>query len=71
MELKVHVADGENEWVNTFTEVIEALLAIAKPSVSLCSDSDTIEEMLLDIKNIKFVYNVKNKVMVKVLNVSL
>ena len=65
------MGDGENEWVNAFTEVIEALLAVAKPSVSLSSDSETIEETILDIKNIKFVYNVKNKVVVKVLNVSL
>ena len=47
-----------------FTDVIMSLLMVG--SASLLSDSDTIEEHLLDINNISFIYNVNKKVITSI-----
>ena len=65
-QVKVELPEDEAEglWLTVFTEVLEQLL---KPSFEISlSSSDSIEEALLRIKNVKFVYNIISNVITKV-----
>ena len=59
----------EDLWMTAFTDVILDLLAVDS-SVSLQSDSETIEQLLLDVKDIEFKYNVNKKVITEIMSVS-
>jgi hypothetical protein len=64
--VKVELPEDEAKglWLTVFTEVLEQLL---KPSFEISlSSSDSIEEALLRIKNVKFVYNIISNVITKV-----
>lgn len=69
VQLKVEV-DGQEMWLTAFTETIESLLAVSK-DVSLMSDSDTIEELLMDLHDINFSYNANRNIITKVSSASL
>lgn len=56
-------------WLTAFTDVLEQLLKVSS-TVSLASNIETIEDVLLGLVNIKFVYNANKKTFVKVLDVS-
>jgi len=49
----------------TLTDVLDFLFA-THPTISQLSDSDTIEELLMDITDIKFTYNMNRKVITKI-----
>ena len=55
VQLLVDLPESEEIWLTVFTEVLETLLM--KGGLVLTSDSDSIEECLLDIKDIKLSYN--------------
>ena len=57
-------------WLTAFTDVLESLFA-THPTISLLSDSDTIEELLMDITDIEFTYNMNRKVITKISSSSL
>ena len=61
--VQVKVEIGEKEiWLTAFTDAIESLLALS-PDVSLMSDSESIEDVLMDLKDVHFTYNVnKNSI---------
>lgn len=52
-------------WLTAFTDTINYLLSLSS-QVTLSSDSDTIEEFLMDLKDIKFTYNANRDVITKV-----
>lgn len=56
-------------WLTAFTDVLEQLLKVSS-TVSLASNIETIEDVLLGLVNIKFVYNANKKTSMKVLAVS-
>ena len=58
VQVKVEIG-GKEIWL---TDAIESLLALS-PDVSLMSDSESIEDLLMDLKDIHFTYNVnKNSI---------
>ena len=59
IQVKVEIA-GKEIWLTAFTDAIESLLALS-PDVSVMSDSESIENLLMDLKDIHFTYNVKKK----------
>ena len=61
VQLLVHL-DEKDVWLTAFTDVLESLFA-THPTISLLSDSDTIEELLMDLRDIEFTYNMNRKVM--------
>eukprot|EP00794_Sanderia_malayensis_P021220 gene21220-23302_t len=67
--IKVKDAGNSDIWLTAFTDVLEELLAVSH-TVSLASNIDVIEDVLLGLVNIKFVYNVSKHAFVKVLDVS-
>ena len=67
VQLKVEI-EGNKVWLTAFTDTINELLSVSS-EVCLSSDSDTIEE-LMDLKDIKFMYNVNRSVITKVLTAS-
>ena len=68
-KLLVHL-DDKDVWLTAFTDVLESLFA-THPTISLLSDSDTIEELLMDTKNVEFTHNVNRKVITKIPSSSL
>ena len=68
-KLLVHL-DDKDVWLTAFTDVLESLFA-THPTISLLSDPDTIEELLMDTKNIEFTYNMNRKVITKIPSSSL
>jgi hypothetical protein len=52
--------ENEEIWLTPFTDVLETLLT--KGNLAFTSDSDSIEEYLLDIKDIKLSYNANKNV---------
>lgn len=52
-------------WLTAFTDTINYLLSLSS-QVTLSSDSDTIEEFLMDLKDIKFTYNANRDAITKV-----
>ena len=48
MQLKVEIG-GKELWLTAFTYVIESLLAVSS-DVSLMSDSESIEDLLMDLR---------------------
>jgi len=62
--------DDKDVWLTAFTDVLESLFA-THPTISLLSDSDTIEELLMDITDIEFTYNMNGKVITKISSSSL
>ncbi len=68
--VQLSVDDPEIGWLTAFTEVIQALLAVDS-KLTLDSNSDEIEDHLLQIKNIEFTYDANKKVIKKVNSVSL
>lgn len=69
VHLHVHL-DDKDAWLTAFTDVLGSLFA-THPTISLLSDSDTIEELLMDITDIKFTYNMNRKVITKISSSSL
>ena len=69
VQLLVHL-DDKDVWLTAFTDVLESLFA-THPTISLLSDSDTIEELLVDITDIQFTYNMNRKVITKISSSSL
>lgn len=69
MQLLVHL-DEKDVWLTAFTDVLESLFA-THPTISLLSDSDTIEELLMDLRDIEFTYNMNRKVMTDISTCSL
>ena len=69
VQLLVHL-DDKDVWLTAFTDVLESLFA-THPTVSLLSDSDTIEELLMDLQDIEFKYNVNRKVITDISSSSL
>ena len=69
VQLLVNLPGDEEIWLTAFTDVIMSLLMVG--SASLLSDSDTIEEHLLDINNISFTYNVNKKVITSIATIHL
>ena len=68
VQLKVEV-DGYEVWLTVFTDALKSFPAVS-PDVSLTSDSDTIENLLMDLKDITLSYNVNTAVITKVSSVS-
>ena len=69
LQLLVH-SDDKDVWLTAFTDVPESLFA-THPTISLLSDSDTIEELLMDITDIEFACNMNKKVITKISSSSL
>ena len=69
VQLLVHL-DEKDIWLTAFTDVLESLFA-AHPTISLLNDSDTIEELLMDLQDIEFKYNVNRKVITEISSSSL
>lgn len=71
VQLLVHL-DEIDIWLTAFTDVLESLFA-THPTISLLSDSDTIEELLtgMDLQDIEFKYNVNRKVITEISSSSL
>ena len=69
--IKVKDEDEETSdlWLTAFTDVLEQLLKVSS-TVSLASNIETIEDVLLGLVNIKFVYNANKKTFVKAFDVS-
>lgn len=57
--------DNKDVWLTAFTDVLESLFA-THPKISLLSDSDTIEQLLMDLQDIEFTYNMNRKVITKI-----
>ena len=71
VQVKVEIA-GKEIWLTAFTKEIESLLALS-PEVSLTSlmsDSESIEDLLIDLKDIHFTYNVNKNSITQVTSVS-
>ena len=61
VQVKVEIG-GKEIWLTAFTDAIESLLALS-PDVSLMSDSESIEDLVMDLEDIHFTYNVnKNSI---------
>ena len=60
VQLLVHL-DDKDVWLTAFTDVLKYLFA-TYPTISLLSDSDTTEELLMDITDIKFTYIMNRKI---------
>ena len=69
VQLLVHL-DDKDIWLTAFTDVLESLFS-NHPTVSLLSDSDTIEELLMDLQDIEFKYNINRKVITDISSSSL
>lgn len=69
VQLLVHL-DEKDIWLTAFTDVLESLFA-THPTISLLSDSDTIEELLMDLQDIEFKCNVNRKVITEISSSSL
>ena len=69
VQLLVHL-DNKDVWLTAFTDVLESLFA-THPTISLSSDSDTIEQLLIDLNDIEFTYNMIRNVMTKISSYSL
>ena len=55
VQLLVDLPEDKEIWLTVFTDILETLLM--KGSPALTSDSDSIEEYLLDLKDIELSYN--------------
>ena len=55
VQLLVDLPEDKEIWLTVFTDILETLLM--KGSLALTSDSDSIEEYLLDLKDIELSYN--------------
>ncbi|CAH3119454.1 unnamed protein product, partial [Porites lobata] len=60
---------GKEIWLTAFTKEIESLLALS-PELSLMSDSESIEDHLMDLKDIHFTYNVNKNTITQVTSLS-
>ena len=61
IQVKVEIG-GKEIWLTAFTDAIESLLALSA-DVSLMCDLESIEDLLMDLKDIHFTYNVnKNSI---------
>ena len=69
VQVKVELDDKEM-WLTAFTDTIEDLLPVST-DLSLISDSDAVEELLMDLRNIHFSYNVNRYMITKVSSASL
>lgn len=67
VQVKVEIG-GKEVWLTAFTNAIESLLAVS-PDVSLMSDSESIEDLLMNLKDIHFTY-VNKKSITEVTSVS-
>ena len=67
VQVKVEIG-GKEVWLTAFTDAIVTLLAVS-PGVSLMSDSESIEDLLMDLKDIHFTYNVNKNTITKVTSV--
>ena len=67
MQVKVEIG-GKEVWLTAFTDAIVTLLAVS-PDVSLMSDSESIEDLLMELKDIHFTYNVNKNTITKVTSV--
>ena len=67
VQLLVHL-DQKDIWLTA--DVLESLFA-THPTISLLSDSDTIEDLLMDLQDIEFKYNVNRKVITEISSSSL
>ena len=67
VQVKVEIG-GKEVWLTAFTDAIVTLLAVS-PDVSLMSDSESIEDLLMDLKDIHFTYNVNKNTITKVTSV--
>ena len=56
-------------WLTAFTDAIADMLAHAE-NVSLASDSESIEDAVLDLQNIRFLYNINKKTITQILDIS-
>ena len=68
--VQLSVDDPDIGWLTAFTDVILSLLAVDS-KLTLDSNSDEIEDHLLQVKNIEFTYDATKKVIKKVNSVSL
>lgn len=68
VQVKVEIA-GKEIWLTAFTKEIESLLALS-PELSLMSDSESIEDHLMDLKDIHFTYNVNKNTITQVTSLS-
>ena len=68
VQVKVEI-DGKEVWLTAFTDAIVSLLAVS-PDVSLMSDSESIEDLLMDVKDVHFTYNVNKNTITEVTSVS-
>ena len=64
VQLLIHL-DDKNVWLRAFTDVLESLFS-THPTISLLGDSDTVEELLMDTKDIEFTYNMNRKLITKI-----
>ena len=69
VQLLVHL-DDKDVWLTAFTDVLKPLFT-THPTISLLRDSETIEELLMDTKDIEFTYNMNRKVIRKMSSCSL
>ena len=67
VQVKVEIG-GKEVWLTAFTDAVVTLLAVS-PDVSLMSDSESIEDLLMDLKDIHFTYNVNKNTITKVTSV--
>ena len=68
MQVKVEIG-GKEIWPTAFTAAIETLLAVT-PDVFLMNDSESIEDLLMELKDIHFTYNVNKNSITEVTSVS-
>ena len=68
VQLKVEIG-GKELWLTAFTDVIKSLLAVSS-DVSLMSDTESIEDLLMDLTDIHFTYNVNKNTITEVTSVS-
>jgi hypothetical protein len=71
VQVQVELPESESLWLTAFTDTLEQLLRPATSVMLSSSSSDKIEETLLTVKNIKFVYNMISNVITSILDVSL
>ncbi|XP_068701335.1 uncharacterized protein [Montipora foliosa] len=69
VQVKVQIDDGKEMWLTAFTDAIESLLVVS-PDVSLMSNSEAIEALLMDLTDIHFTYNVHKNSITEVTSVS-
>ena len=68
VQVKVEI-DGKEVWLTAFTDAIVSLLAVS-PDVSLMSDSESIEDLLMDVKDVHFTDNVNKNTITELTSVS-